>query len=315
MAPVNDGSGGRHSADDGATDDARVSYLSGDDGVALDAADQAELDELRALLADPTLWAEPPAALEDSVVGLIAAESAGARRTELAGADSDVGNATDVSQAADALDAAGPSRDDRPVPATTDPFAATGPFPAITDAAPLAAVNDDGTPIDLAAARERRVARDNARAAGGAARRRWARPGILVAAAAAVIAVALTGVLLLRDTGTPQRRFDVALSATELAPGASGDASMVKTDSGWEIHLQATGLPRLDNGAFYQAWLRNADGVLVPIGSFNEGTDVTLWAGVSPETFSTFTITKETADGNQDSSGQRVMSGSAVEQH
>jgi len=55
--------------------------------------------------------------------------------------------------------------------------------------------------------------------------------------------------------------------------------------------------------------------VLVPIGSFNEGTDVTLWAGVSPETFSTFTITKEAADGKQDSSGQRVMSGSAVEQH
>jgi anti-sigma-K factor RskA len=175
-------------------------------------------------------------------------------------------------------------------------------------------VNDDGSPIDLAAARERRVAKDNARAAGGS-RRRWARPGILVAAAAAVVAVALTGVLLLRDTGTPQRRFDVALSATELAPGASGDASMIKTDSGWEIHLQATGLPRLDNGEFYQAWLRNADGVLVPIGSFNEGTDVTLWSGASPATFSTFTITKEAADGKQDSSGQRVMSGSAVEQH
>jgi hypothetical protein len=27
---------------------------------------------------------------------------------------------------------------------------------------------------------------------------------------------------------------------------------MIRTDSGWEIHLQATGLPRLDNGAFYQ---------------------------------------------------------------
>jgi hypothetical protein len=182
------------------------------------------------------------------------------------------------------------------------------------DPGPLEAVNDDGSPIDLATARDRRVARDSARAARGS-RRRWARPGILVAAAAAVIAVALTGVLLLRDTSPAQRRFDVALSATELAPGASGDASMIKTNSGWEIHLQAVGLPRLENGQFYQAWLRNADGVLVPIGSFNEGTDVTLWAGVSPATFSTFTITKEAADGKQDSSGQRVMSGSAVEQH
>jgi hypothetical protein len=78
-----------------------------------------------------------------------------------------------------------------------------------------------GTPIDLAAARDRRVARDSARAARGGALRPWARPGILVAAAAAVIAVALTGVLLLRDTSPPQRRFDVALSTTELAPGAA----------------------------------------------------------------------------------------------
>jgi hypothetical protein len=52
-----------------------------------------------------------------------------------------------------------------------------------------------------------------------------------------------------------------------------------------DIELDATGLPRLDRGRFYQAWLRNADGVLVPIGTFNEGQKVTLWAGVSPKDF------------------------------
>jgi hypothetical protein len=301
MGPAGDGHSGRHSADDTATDEARVNYLSGDADVVLDAADQAELDELRALLADPTLWAEPPAELEDSVVGLITAESAATR------GEDQVAGTPEISPAPGTP--SGPPAADTPTAAPRDrPFRMTG------DPGPLEAVNDDGSPIDLAAARDRRVARDSARAARGS-RRRWARPGILVAAAAAVIAVALTGVLLLRDTSPPQRRFDVALSATELAPGASGDASMIKTNSGWEIHLQAVGLPRLENGQFYQAWLRNADGVLVPIGSFNEGTDVALWAGVSPETFSTFTITKEAADGKQDSSGQRVMSGSAVEQH
>ena len=303
MAPAGDGHSGRHSADDTATDEARVNYLSGDGDVVLDTADQAELDELRALLADPTLWAEPPAELEDSVVGLITAESAATR------GEDQVAGPPEISPAPGTPTSGGPAAD-KPAAAPRDdrPFRMTG------DPGPLAAVNDDGSPIDLAAARDRRVARDSARAARGS-RRRWARPGILVAAAAAVIAVALTGVLLLRDTSPPPRRFDVALSATELAPGASGDASMIKTNSGWEIHLQAVGLPRLDNGQFYQAWLRNADGVLVPIGSFNEGTDVTLWAGVSPETFSTFTITKEAADGKQDSSGQRVMTGAAVEQH
>jgi hypothetical protein len=128
-----------------------------------------------------------------------------------------------------------------------------------------------------------------------------------------VVAVALSAVLLLRDTGS-ERRFDVALAATDLLPSATGNASMIQRGSGWEIHLDATGLPRLDSGRFYQAWLRNPDGVLVPIGTFNEGADVTLWAGVSPANFPTMTITEEAADGDQGSSGQRVLVGTAVEQ-
>ena len=70
-------------------------------------------------------------------------------------------------------------------------------------------------------------------------------------------------------------------------------------------------LPRLDRGRFYQAWLRNGAGVLVPIGSFNEGENVTLWAGVSPETFRTLTVTREQANGEQASSGQKVLVGTA----
>ena len=36
---------------------------------------------------------------------------------------------------------------------------------------------------------------------------------------------------------------------------------------------------------------------------------MTLWAGVSPHDFPTLTVTQEEADGNQASSGQRVLSG------
>ena len=86
-------------------------------------------------------------------------------------------------------------------------------------------------------------------------------------------------------------------------------ATLTKTASGWKIELDATGLPRLEGGRFYQAWLRNADGVLVPIGTFNEGQDVTLWAGVSPKDFTTLTITREQADGEQASSGEKVLVG------
>jgi len=177
----------------------------------------------------------------------------------------------------------------------SEPDAPAAPTAPVTSSAPTT----PSAPTDLSAARERKQ------------RRKFSRPTLLIAAAAAVVAITVSGILLLRDSG--QRRFDVALSATELAPGATGNAVMLKTDSGWEITLNATGLPRRENGEFYQAWLRNADGVLVPIGTFNEGTDVVLWGGVSPESFSTMTITLETADGDQNSSGQRVLVGTAVE--
>ena len=49
--------------------------------------------------------------------------------------------------------------------------------------------------------------------------------------------------------------------------------------------------------------------MLVPIGTFNEGQDVTLWAGVSPKDFTTLTVTREQADGDQASSGERVLVG------
>ena len=95
-----------------------------------------------------------------------------------------------------------------------------------------------------------------------------------------------------------------------LAPGAGGQASLTRTSSGWRIHLDATGLPRLAGDRFYEAWLRGSDGVLVPIGTFNEGSDVTLWAGVSPASYKVLTVTRERADGNEASSGQKVLVGS-----
>jgi len=54
---------------------------------------------------------------------------------------------------------------------------------------------------------------------------------------------------------------------------------------------------------------RNDAGTLVPIGTFNEGQDVTLWAGVSPVDFPTLTVTREEADGDQASSGEKVLVG------
>lgn len=136
-------------------------------------------------------------------------------------------------------------------------------------------------------------------------------PGRLVVIGAATVAVALAvgiGVGVF-GSGTSGESFHVALAATELAPGATGDATLTKTSSGWRIELDAAGLPRLEGGRFYEAWLRNAAGVLVPVGTFNEGRKVTLWAGVSPKNFATLTVTREEADGDQASSGDKVLVG------
>ena len=120
--------------------------------------------------------------------------------------------------------------------------------------------------------------------------RRLALGGVAAAAvaAAAIVAVVIVG------SGSSGARFQ---------------ATLTRTSSGWRIHLDATGLPRLAGDRFYEAWLRSSAGVLVPIGTFNDGRNVTLWAGVSPASYTVLTVTREQADGNQASSGQKVLAG------
>jgi anti-sigma-K factor RskA len=133
------------------------------------------------------------------------------------------------------------------------------------------------------------------------------RPALIgvVTATACVVAAGL----VVFDSGSSGERFHATLSATELQPGAGGEASLVKTSSGWRIELEAPGLPRLAGGRFYEAWLENKTGALVPVGTFNVGRKVTLWAGVSPTSFQTLTVTRERADGDQASSGAKVLTG------
>jgi len=184
-------------------------------------------DELRAMLADPATWVEPPPDLEDRVVGAVVAD-----------ANQTSGN---VSTLADA-------------------------------------------------------------------RRRRSRWWLGAVAASAIVVVAVASVAVTRGD-SHSGPFEAALTPTELASSASGTAVLDRTDSGWSIYLDTTGLPRLDDGWFYQAWQQTNDGTLVPVGTFNEGSDVTLWAGVGPLTFPIFVITEEAADGNQDSSGRVVLTG------
>jgi anti-sigma factor RsiW len=141
----------------------------------------------------------------------------------------------------------------------------------------------------------------------GERRPRGARRAAWVGAfATTAVAAALVGVY---DSKRSGERLHAALEPTALVPGAGGEATVRKTSSGWLIRLHASGLPRRAGGRFYEAWLGDRDGALVPIGTFNEGTNVTLWAGVSPKSFRILTVTRERNDGEQGASGEKVLAG------
>jgi hypothetical protein len=161
---------------------------------------------------------------------------------------------------------------------------------------------------DVAAAVPRRAQRGGSRF--GAVLGRFRRPqwalGLAAAAAAVVVAVAIA---VSASNSPAPLHFAMVVSGTPLAPNAHGSAKLTKTASGWRIELSATGLPHLENGRFYQAWLKNAAGVLVPVGTFNDARRVTLWSGVPVTEYRTLTVTQQLANGNPASSGRRVLVG------
>ena len=126
--------------------------------------------------------------------------------------------------------------------------------------------------------------------------------------AAAVIATLVATVLVTRGGTSPD--YEAQLRATGSAPGAQASADITRNDAGFRITLDATGLPALRAGEYYQAWLKNAPGTLVPIGTFSSSDGrVTFWSGVSPKDFPTLTVTIEAPDNDQTSSGRRVLVG------
>lgn len=136
-------------------------------------------------------------------------------------------------------------------------------------------------------------------------------PRLLLGVAAALIVAAGVVVGLHQHPAASALTYAAELTATPLAAGASGQATLTQTAGGWQIQLRASGLPRRDSGNYYEAWLKNGAGVLVPVGTFNEPSQVTLWAGVSPADYPTLTITQQQANGNPASTGRVVLKGTA----
>jgi hypothetical protein len=268
-----------------ASDEDRIAYLAGEQVESLTPDERSELDELRVLLEAEEIWAEPPAELEDRVVAAIA-DAAGTNEEPVRS------KAPRPRQFATPVQPAEVQRAAREAPAKQPPKAP----PPRREPSPEAL---------------RRVKKPRRE-------RSWVmtileRPayafGLLV-----VLVAFVAGVTALSTSGggspTPAPlKFAMVVNGTSLAPGAHGSATLTKMSSGWQVELSATGLPHLAGSNYYQAWLKNSAGVLVPIGTFNDAVKVTLWSGVPVTQFRTLTVTRQQANGNPASSGQRVLIG------
>src|SRR5689334_20407032 len=106
---------------------------------------------------------------------------------------------------------------------------------------------------------------------------------IAIGAVAVALAAALAVFAIVALRGGSPTDFTATLAGTPLAHGAHATAAITRNGAGFRIVLDARGLPALPNGGYYQAWLKNGAGVLVPVGTFSSSDGkVTLWSGVSP---------------------------------
>lgn len=263
---------------DGSTQGAAGEHLAGCD----DCPDAiAELDAIRAFLAEGVAWDEPSDDLEAAVVVAIAAEAEalGPRAAGEPAADDEAESAVlaaTVSRVDMVMHAEQRARRSRRVAV----FATVAAIAAVV----LAGVAVVTRPASKGASESASVATN---------------PPVEGASSTSTSTVGLPS------------GIDVSLSGTALAPGATGQARVTETTSGVRIYLDASGLQRLDNGQYYEAWLKGDRG-LVPIGTFHTGADVTLWAGVSIDDYPMITVTIEDADGDQASSGRVVLAGTIV---
>jgi hypothetical protein len=139
---------------------------------------------------------------------------------------------------------------------------------------------------------------------GGGAPRRGRRVLAAVAAAAVVLIVA-AGVFGVLGRGAPPD-WEIALPATELAPGASSSVAGWNTDSGTRMVLTVDGLDPAPAGYVYELWLSKGS-VHVSAGTFARDGEIEVWTGVTRADFPRLWVTLEPLDGDAGPSWQTVL--------
>ena len=104
--------------------------------------------------------------------------------------------------------------------------------------------------------------------------------------------------------------MEVALAASELAPGASAVATVTDTPLGTRIDLEVWGLAPAGADAYYELWLWDSDGDAVSAGSFHlrGGTgSIELWAGVGLADYPRMTVSRQREGAGTAPSGEVVL--------
>ena len=135
---------------------------------------------------------------------------------------------------------------------------------------------------------------------------------VWVPAAAALLLAAILGIGLLQ-TLIGDSSNGVALTATALAPDASGELRGEKVGENFQVDLEVRGLPKLRKDEYYEMWYAREDGGRISCGTFRaqpEGrTTVNLTAPVNAVSYPIIEVTLEPDDGNPGTSGKEVLVG------
>ncbi len=142
------------------------------------------------------------------------------------------------------------------------------------------------------------------------ARRRRSRAGRRAAwtAAPAVAAATIAVVLLAGGGGDPPPRAATTITLNALG-GVPGEARLVL--AGEEAQLRGRGMPPSGAHDFYEAWLADARGRMVSMGTFRVGrdgrVDVRMAVGVDVRRYRIVDVSLEPDDGNPAHSTRSVM--------
>jgi anti-sigma-K factor RskA len=133
-----------------------------------------------------------------------------------------------------------------------------------------------------------------------------------VPVAAALLVGGILGVgLFVKITGDSSS--GVPLTATALAPRASGELRGEKVGENLRVELEVEGLPELRRHEYYEMWYATEDGERISCGTFRaqpEGrTNVNLTAPALATSYPVIEVTREPDDGNPAASGKKILVG------